>query len=87
MNLFSQRKGIKPLQKEFQRETIDDELKNRLWSALKIMVWDKNSGSSSHSGDVSRIEMLLDTIWLHFFKFPVDTRPSFRGSYYNGKNS
>ena len=87
MSLFSQRKALKPLQKEFQRETVDDELKNRLWSALKIVVWDKNSGSSSYSADVSRIDVLLDRIWLHFFKFPVDTRPSFRGSYYNEKNS
>ena len=39
MILFSQREGITPLQKELQRESIDDELRNRLWNILSIHYW------------------------------------------------
>ena len=77
MSLFSQRKGIKPLKKEFQREAIDDELKNRLWSALKIIVWDQYLGDKAYSVTIKQVELLLDKLWLHYFKFPLDTRPSF----------
>lgn len=87
MNLFSQRKGITPLKKEFQREAIDDELKNRLWSALKVIVWDQYLGDKAYSETIKKVNVLLDRLWLHYFKLPIDTRPSFGGSSYNQKNS
>ena len=59
MSLFSQRKGIKPLKKEFQREAIDDELKNRLWSALKIIVWDQYLGDKTYSVTIKQVELFL----------------------------
>ena len=69
MPLFSQRKGIKPLQKEFQRESIDEELRNRLWSALKIKVWDKWHQASRYNGSYDTqsaiINGLLDRMWLN----------------------
>ena len=34
MALFSQRAGIRPLNKVIQRESIDDELRNALWTAF-----------------------------------------------------
>lgn len=80
MGLFSQRKGITPLKKDFQREAVDDELKNRLWSALKIVVWDEWSPVNMYGGydDKSKIvNSLLDVIWLNYFKFSLDTRPKF----------
>lgn len=87
MSLFSQRKGIKPLQKEFQREIIDGDLTNRLWSALKIVIWDKYLKRSSSSNDEKRVNLLLDVLWLHYFKYPLDTRPSFRMPYTPEKSS
>lgn len=81
MSLFSQRKGIKPLQKLFQKEAIDDELKNRLWSALKIVVWDRHIKDTYNGSNSRQVDLLLDKLWLHFFKFAIDTRPSF---YYQG---
>jgi hypothetical protein len=34
MALFSQRAGIRPLNKLIQRESIDDDLRNALWTAF-----------------------------------------------------
>ncbi len=81
MGLFSQRKGIKPLKKEFQRETMDDELRNRLWSALRIVVWDKHLKIDSYSLEQRQVETLLDAIWIHYLKLPIDERPSFTPRY------
>nr|VFJ98135.1 MAG: hypothetical protein BECKLFY1418A_GA0070994_10798 [Candidatus Kentron sp. LFY] len=39
--LFSKRKGYKPVKKAFQRKSVDEELRNGLWSALKVAVWDQ----------------------------------------------
>lgn len=80
MGLFSQRKGIKPLKKEFQREAVDSELKNRLWSALKIVVWDEWSPKSMYGSYDDKsiiVNSLLDSLWLNYFKFSLDTRPIF----------
>lgn len=78
MTLFSQRKGIKPLSKAIQRESADKELRNRLWSALKIFVWDKWSASNFYTQKVNQI---LDMIWLHYFVWPLDERPELQSNY------
>ena len=78
MSLFSQRKGFKPLKKEFQREFADEELRNRLWSAIKVVAWDKwhrADFTGSYDTESRMINGLLDRIWLHYFKWPLDTRP------------
>lgn len=67
-----------------QRESMDDDLRNRLWSALKIVVWDKYSprDAMGYMADDSR--KLLDvvhSIWLHYFRQPVDTIPDFGRDY------
>ncbi len=74
--LFSQRIGKKQAEKLVQRECIDDDLRNSLWSALTLFYWDKfeNSGYDSW-GKVkgSNLEGLVLRLWLHFFKKPIDT--------------
>ena len=78
MSLFSQRKGIKPIKKEFQRESVDEELKNRLWSAIKVIVWDKWQPANFYDGYNATsivVNGLLDRIWLNYFKLSLDTRP------------
>lgn len=84
MALFSQRKGIRPLQKAVQRESMDDELRNRLWSAIKLTVWDNWSGRDVmgyQSPEAREIERLVQAIWLDHFKEPVDTIPNFESAY------
>lgn len=80
MSLFSQRKGIRPLQKSIQRESMDIELKNRLWSGLKIAVYDKWRAPDFReyqSEDGKKIDFLMKIYWLHYFKLPIDTIPEF----------
>src|SRR5689334_6079032 len=80
MALFSQRKGIRPLQKSMQRESIDADLRNGLWSAVKITVWDNWSPRDVmgyQRDDARRVERTVEAIWLHYFKKPVDTIPNF----------
>jgi len=80
MPLFSQRKGIRPIEKAVQREAIDDELKNRLWSALKVVIWD-NWSPRDVMGYANRgsqqVEGIVRMVWLHYFKLPTDTIPPF----------
>ena len=80
MALFSQRKGIQPLAKAIQRETIDDELRNRLWNGLKIALWDYWSPAFSlgiQSDGGKKVESVVRQIWMHYFKKPIDTMPEF----------
>jgi len=82
MSLFSQRQGIRPLEKAIQRESIDEALRNKLWSALKIAVWDRYEidqyGRISPDGLIAG--QLVSNIWLHYYGFAIDTTPEyFRG--------
>ncbi|WP_123589694.1 AbiJ-NTD4 domain-containing protein [Salinisphaera orenii] len=84
MSLFSQRMGIQSVEKALQRETMDDELRNRLWSALKLVLWDRWSPTGFYGGqseDAKQIELLVAKLWLHYFKEPVDTIPEFQPGY------
>ena len=80
MVLFSQRKGIRPVQKAIQRGGVDSDLRNKLWSALKLTVWDHWQPPDQYhfvSDDSRRIESLVKIMWVFYFKQPVDTIPKF----------
>ena len=85
MTLFSQRIGIRPLTKTIQRESIDDDLKNRLWSALDLALWahwsppDRLTGFQAEDGEI--VDLVVERVWLHYFKLPLDTLPSFHSGY------
>ncbi len=85
MVLFSQRKGYKPLKKTLQRESVDEELRSRLWSGLKVLIWDKwtprDRITGHYYGDAVDINHLLNSYWLNFFKRPLDTRPPLFADY------
>jgi len=80
---FSQRQGIVPVEKAIQRESIDNELKNSLWSLLNIYYWDsynKNKYTMLERSDFvegSNMALLIRKLWLHHFKKPVDTIPEY----------
>src|SRR5574337_117547 len=84
MTLFSQRKGIRPLQKAIQREVVDAELRNKLWSALKIEIWDHWQPTRLYGipyPESQEVENIVKIIWLHYFSEPIDTIPKFSTGY------
>lgn len=90
MALFSERKGIRPLQKAIQRESMDEELRTRLWNALYKKIWSQWSNSGVYGPKDTEslvIEAVVDHIWNEYLKRPLDTCPPFdpqiRGSSYS----
>ena len=45
---FSRRRGLKPAQKAFQLDDIDQELRNSLWNALDLCYWRNYSPRDFH---------------------------------------
>ena len=78
MPTFSQRKGIKPIKKVIQRESMDDDLRIGLWNALDIF-WESASKATydGHIPSNSPIWGLFRKLWEDFFKWPLDTLTSY----------
>lgn len=76
---FSQRAGLTTATKLAQREAIDDELRNSLWSLLSFSYWDTYEPpmgdfySCSNLVKNSNLYGLVIALWLHYFKQPTDT--------------
>ncbi len=80
--LFSQRKGLKPLRKTLQLESVDDDLRNGLWSAVFEVILKKFKGPPDRWGTErtphvigSNLESLIRQYWLSLFKAPTDSMP------------
>jgi hypothetical protein len=69
---FSQRIGKKPATKQLQNEAIDDDLKNSLWNALKLIVFNTLPQNDDYD---NRYNHMVEVIWLRYFKHPIDTIP------------
>ena len=76
---FSERHKYKKVREIIQFESIDEPLKNALWSLLEIYVWRfvDNSGIYgmrylSSSGNEEQ-KNLCEFLWLNYFKKPLDT--------------
>ncbi len=78
---FSQRIGITPIDKVIQIKSIDDDLRNSLWSLLTIFYWDIfNKDEYLHGArndyiSGSNFGSLFKYLWLDYFKKPIDTIP------------
>lgn len=68
---FSQRKGIKPVKSEIQVDSMDSDLRNRLWNVLTVFYWKRvdNRRPSSYED----IQPLVEELWHDYFKRPIDT--------------
>lgn len=83
MRLFSHRQGYKPYEKAMQKDGVDEETRNRLWTLLKVSLWDYWKPDQRYDHNAQAIETLLDQLWFRYFKRPIDTRPPFlRGGYH-----
>lgn len=83
MALFSQRSGIRPLNKAIQRESIDDDLRNALWTSfhetfVEAYYHDAGEYGFSYYPHRKEMELWLYSLWTEFFKAPSDTQPEFR---------
>jgi hypothetical protein len=85
MALFSQRAGINLLSKAIQRESIDDDLKNALWTSfhetfVEAYYHDEGEHGFSYHRHRKEMERWLYCLWTKFFKEPSDTEPDFRSA-------
>lgn len=73
--------GITPAEKMIQIESIDLELRNSLWSILTTFYWDKFDQKKYEMGrrvdyiSGSNLNGLFESLWMLYFKKPIDTIP------------
>ena len=88
---FSERYGYKPVREIIQKESMDDNLRNRIWSLFTIYLWNQVNYSSyqSHGNiNTSNLKTLIIAYWLNFFKQPIDMIPiQFEKVLYKVRNS
>lgn len=83
---FSQRFGLTPPTKIVQKIDIDQDLRNSLWSLLTVFYWEtyRSPGSPMYgrSDNIrgSNLYDLIFSLWLNFFKQPVDTIDRYWGN-------
>jgi len=74
---FSQRRGLKPTEKQIQLDSIDDDLKNSLWNCLLKVYWNKfeteERGSWARTGVQKSFSLKL---WEEHYKRRIDQMPS-----------
>lgn len=74
---FSARYGYKPIREIIQIDSMNDELRNALWSILHGYIWStlavRYGGRRAFKGYDSGITSLFSGFWLDFFKKPLDT--------------
>ena len=61
---------------ELQHDSIDEDLKNSLWSAVYICFFDNSNGFFIQQLRYSRQGVESHCLWMNFFKQPLDTFPS-----------
>jgi hypothetical protein len=73
---FSQRKGFTPIRLDVQRDGIDEGLRNRLWSALCVSVFDLADTTFRYEYNES-VEAISTQLWMHYFNKPIDEKPRY----------
>lgn len=79
---FSQRLGIVSADKAIQIGSLDEDLRNSLWSLLAIHYWDRfnkqkyDMGSRVDYISGSNLDGIFRGLWLNYFKKPIDTIPA-----------
>jgi hypothetical protein len=71
--LFSHRKNLIPIRVEIQRDGMDAKLRNKLWSAIQIVVFDPSDTDRYREG--INESLFIRRLWIFFFERPVDTVP------------
>jgi len=71
VNLFSHRKGLKPVKSEIQSDSIDDDLRTALWNALHTSCFHRLANTYRASLD-DRFMYLCKRLWVIYFKRSID---------------
>lgn len=91
MKLFSQRKGLKLVKTVLQVDSMDSDLRNRLWNALILFYWNqvKEIRSRGEIGnkpwdeiiknELRDLYQLIIILWHSYFKKPIDTIKNYWG--------
>lgn len=76
---FSERHGYKKVREIVQIESIDELLKNSLWSILKAHIWDRvRESKEGHGGYIisknvnTATYVFCQKLWFNYFKYPLD---------------
>ncbi|WP_313169228.1 AbiJ-NTD4 domain-containing protein [Massilia oculi] len=79
MPKFSQRAGYTLVENAFQRESVDSNLRTKLWNILKITIWDSyKADQRSYDDTTRRIDQLVKRLWFNYFNNDLDRLPDFR---------
>ncbi|MBP6827273.1 MAG: hypothetical protein KA165_11995 [Saprospiraceae bacterium] len=70
--LFSQRIGKKTIKTDLVLENVDKELKNSLWTAFTMCIYD-SLPNDRYEGYA--LTQFVKRLWIGFFKWPIDTLP------------
>lgn len=75
---FSERYGYKPVREAIQIESMDEPLRNGLWSLLKVHCWDHVHRSRGmypgpYLHDNENLRKLCQRLWFNYFKKPLDS--------------
>src|SRR5438128_2149034 len=71
MKLFSHRKGFKSIRTQLQVDSIDADLRNKLWNVLCRMFLDQRFSQNGYIEE--SVEQLGRALWHDYFKLPFDT--------------
>lgn len=69
---FSDRYGYTNVRDTIQIDSVDDALKNTLWSILSLHIWDKVLSHYGLSGN-HEVQLLCQRLWFSYYKLPLDT--------------
>ena len=89
MKLFSHRHGLKQVKNIMQIDSIDIDLRNRLWNSLKLFYWDMVH--LSHFSEINifggksekSVALLIQKLWHNYYKQPLDTMDDSWETIYN----
>lgn len=76
MALFSQRIGLKPVEKIIQKNSIDTDLLNCLWSVVYNTILQYHNEQDRYNQDTERsqyAQIIITQCWINFLKKPSDT--------------
>ena len=82
MARFSERYGYTQIERAFQRETMDVELRTALWNVLSICMWNKwEDYDYGNTADSELIDVITKRLWFNYFKADLDKLPNFKNRY------